>query len=144
MTPIFNSVAHDPKAGTYGDCMAACLSSLLDGAPVPHFLHDACEHDEMDRRVDDFFRPVNLAFIQQPVANIGKDEERVQNALNWCGGVLDPTRIHYMFGGVTAKGLGHWVIAQGSYVVHNPNPDSVIVAPYPDGWFWQGLIVRRT
>lgn len=39
MTPIKQTIMHDPKNGKYGNCLQACLASILDLTldNVPHF-----------------------------------------------------------------------------------------------------------
>ncbi len=45
MTPVLCRVKTDSAVNTYGDCLRACICSLLhlDPQDVPHFFEDGCE-----------------------------------------------------------------------------------------------------
>jgi len=51
MTPVFCTVKQDPENGLYGDCVRACVASILDmkSEDVPHFYHDGDGDAAFDR-----------------------------------------------------------------------------------------------
>lgn len=69
MTPRDMTTIHDPEAGTFGDCSRAVIASLLGLTcdEVPHFLADGTKDgNEFCRRINDWLRPRNLAFVMMP------------------------------------------------------------------------------
>lgn len=69
MKPRDMTTIHDPASGTFGDCSRAVIASLLemDCDEVPHFLWDGCKDgNEFCRRINDWLRPMNLAFVTMP------------------------------------------------------------------------------
>ena len=136
---IFSStIKHDPPHA-YGDCFSACLSTLLQ-EKVPHVLHDNCNAETSRQRLDEFLKPKGWAFVEFVVPG----NKGVSEALHWAGSFTNASEIHYMLAGVTPKGTGHYVICKREDVVHNPSPGVDIVEPFEDGYFWIGLIVKRT
>jgi len=135
--PVFNATKHNPPH-SYGDCFSACLSSILE-SPVPHVLHDGCNGEEKLRRLDAFLRPLSLAYLELPIKVWTTDE-----FLDWAGYITAESRLHYTFLGITESGEGHYVVCHQNEIVHNPNPKAVIVRPFDDGYFWLGVLARRT
>jgi len=67
--PCDMTTIHDPASGTFGDCSRAVIASLLemDCDEVPHFLWDGTQDgNEFCRRINDWLRPMNLAFVMMP------------------------------------------------------------------------------
>ena len=48
----FCTVRHNPPE-TYGDCMRACVSTLIGNNP-PHFFHDGCDGDTGANRLNEW------------------------------------------------------------------------------------------
>lgn len=138
MIPAHCRVKHDPDAGTYGDCVRACVASLLeyDTEAVPHFCHDNPDGTVAFDRLREWLKPHGLApFVMRlppdPLADV----------LAFLG--EDHPEVHYMLFGVTVEGGDHVVIAKGGKIVHNPAWFGCsIVAPASIG-FWQVVVLVR-
>ena len=66
MTPADQEFTHDPANGQHGDCMRACIASLLDLpiAAVPHFAQLAAEgKGEFWPDVTEFCRQYGYSFV---------------------------------------------------------------------------------
>lgn len=112
MIPVQCMVKHDPENGKYGDCLRACVASLLElpSENVPHFLYDGCEPEETYDRLRDWlfdeykFRPFFTGYdasmeaeaVMQFMANVNPD-------------------IHYL---LFAK--GHVVVCLNDKIAHDP------------------------
>lgn len=110
MIPVDQSVLHDPENGQWGDCMRACIASLLclSIAEVPHFFEGGCGSGEFDRRVGDFLAQHGLIELTIPVEAARR---------------LHYTRdVYHMMYGYTERGTFHAVVALNGHVVHDPHP----------------------
>lgn len=106
---------------------------------VPHVLHDNCDAETARQRLDEWLEPRGWAFVEFVIpGDIG-----LPDVLHWAGHFTKSSRIHYILNGCTVKGTGHYVIGRGEEIVHNPSPGVDIVAPFEDGYYWIGLIVKR-
>ncbi len=115
MTPVICQVKHDPENGTYGDCVRACIASLMDMDPpdVPHFYHDNCDGVTGIGRVREWLNGKGYHLM---ITGIG-GEISLENVLSGMG-ELNPD-VHYMLQGRTSE-ADHVVICKGGEVVHNP------------------------
>lgn len=127
---------HNPPH-SYGDCFAACLSTLV-GTKAPHVLHDGCDHGEAMTRLNRWLQPRGLAYVEYPLA-----VPSVMDALAMAHYLTRYSGIHYMLMGLNEKGNGHWVVGLGDKIDHNPTQGSEIINPHDDGVFWIGLVVNR-
>lgn len=140
MTPAFCRVKHDPDAGTYGDCLRACVASLLDldAEKVPHFYHDNCDPYEGNRRLREFLRPLGFApwFI-------GFDGSITLAELLELMGEQNPDS-HYVLYGRDTSGGDHVVVCRGDKIVHNPAWFGCsLVGPTSTG-YWVTLVIARS
>lgn len=111
MTPTLCKVRHDPPH-TYGDCVRACVATILNRDDVPHFCHDDPTAEVMFDRLREYLKPLGLA---PWVVQYGPDPiELLLDTLNQ----LNPDAPFILFGNT---GTGdHAVVCQGGRVVHNP------------------------
>lgn len=136
MRYFYSRTKHDPP-NSYGDCFSACLSTLLQ-SKVPHVVHDNPTPDVARRRLDDFLKPLGLAYAEFVIPG----QLEFAEVLEWCAFFTAPANLHYILAGETVNG-GHYVIGREDQIVHNPSPGVEIVKPFDDGYYWIGLIVKR-
>jgi hypothetical protein len=93
---------HDPDNGVYGDCMRACIATLLSLPiqDVPHFLHD-CDYDKFDERVNEFLASRGLCLVDT---------------------LADATDFYHLIYGYTVRGTYHAVVGKNGNIVHDPHP----------------------
>lgn len=117
MTPQHCRVKHDPEQGTYGDCLRACIASLLDLAPesVPHFSHDGAVQDIVNDRMRAYLATHGLA----PWWSHYDPAETIDDLLSIVGD--NNPGIHYLLFGTTAGGEPHVVICKDAEMVWNPS-----------------------
>lgn len=139
MRPQPMLVTHDPEHQHFGDCARACIASVLDmdTHQVPHFYHDGIGENG-HQRMQGFLRNHGLCLVQVPMIAIQNDhtldlQEVLTVADYWTDGLS-----HYMLGGTSETGCGHFVIAKGDKVVHNPG-DADLIGPQDDGFWWIGI-----
>lgn len=139
MTPVFCQVKHGPENGSHGDCLRACVASVLDmtSESVPHFFHDGCEGDIAMERITAFLATLALSpfYCSYPGAWALQDileHHRQQN----------PTTTYILFGAVET-GEDHAVVCKGGEEVHNPSWIAAnIVGPGSTG-HWTLLVIAR-
>jgi hypothetical protein len=139
MQPVFCRVRHDPEAGTYGDCLRACVASILeiDAETVPHFFEDDCDGATGMDRLRKWLGTQGLApFAASFDASASLDEILGFQADQNPG-------VHYLLFGRT-EGGDHVVVAQGDKVVHNPEwYPSRLVAAGSHGYWTVMVLARR-
>lgn len=129
MTPVFCATTHNPPE-TYGDCLRACIASVLDkpSGEVPHFAHDGADPRVVLKRCREYLNTTgHTVFISQypPV-----DRSELFGMMS-----EDNPGVIYLLFGLVAEGGGHVVVCQGGRVVHNPALFGCwLVAPPPGGW----------
>ena len=140
MIPVHCRVKHDPEAGTYGDCLRACVASLLDVArpeDVPHFYEDNCSGEEGMARVATYLATVGYV----PFYTVYDGGNTLDGLLAFLG-EQNPTAHYILFGG-TIEGGDHVVIGYGGKIVHNPAwYGSSIVGPGSTG-VWVTMVLAR-
>lgn len=114
MIPHKSRVRHSPP-DTYGDCLRACVASVLDIDPpelVPHFFHDGCDADTAMTRLDFFLKEhkCRTFFIYFNGANSLETVLETMGATN--------PGIHYLLFGQSAA-ADHVVICLDNKVVHD-------------------------
>lgn len=126
---------------TPGDCMRACIASLLDIEPglVPHFAHDEPDGDTLWQRVREWLAPQGLAvwLMAYPgSATLGDVLTSV--------GHINPNTF-YMIGGWGGYG-DHIVIAINDHIVHDParGGGGLIRAGSNGYWLIAALSTNRT
>jgi len=113
MIAIDQQVIHDPENGKYGDCLRACIASILElpSSDVPHFYEDGNEKI-FDEKVSGFLGELGLALLNlnyfdlsiYPHATHGK------------------TGIYHILSGYTERGTYHAVVGLDGSIVHDPHP----------------------
>ncbi len=98
---VEQTILHDPEKKNYGNCMQACVASLLNIPlnDVPHFHHDGCDAVTFWDRVESFVE--GLGFV-----------------INW-GHQYDCLSIA---SGPTIRGTNHCVVVKEDKVIHDPHP----------------------
>jgi hypothetical protein len=113
MSPVDQTILHDPDNGQYGDCMRACIASLLEVPidQVPHFFEGGCESAVFDQRVADYLGRHGLIELSMP-AEVARRTHYTRECY------------HLMYG-YSARGTFHAVVALNGMVVHDPHPSKV-------------------
>lgn len=138
MIPVHCRVRHDPDAGTYGDCVRACVASILelDAEKVPHFYHDNCDTEIARRRIDEFLDGRGLCSFITGYDDVGGLGHVLQHME-----IMNPD-CYYMLFGQTAE-TGHVVVCKGGKVVHNPAWfPAPLVKPTESG-YWVVMVLAR-
>jgi hypothetical protein len=133
MTPVDQLVMHDPDNGRFGDCMRACIASLLDlpAEEVPHFLFDNCENDVFNKRLNDFLALHDLCYM----AFLPWDLQEHING-SGIGG-----EVYHIINGPSVRGPWWYaVVGCNGKVVHDPHPDRAGLA---EGEREFGFILKR-
>jgi hypothetical protein len=138
MVPVVCRVKHDPDAGTYGDCLRACVASImeLDAEDVPHFADgDPSGPDVFDQlrqwlNARDYF-----PFFMGLSGDISLSELLAQQ------GELHP-EIYYILTGNVGDG-DHCVVCKGGAIVHNPSWIASPLTGPPSNGFWNILVLMR-
>lgn len=140
MIPYICQVSTNPETGTSGDCMRACIASILEMEPiqVPHFYPTGVDgpagfaHMREWLEAHDYF-PFMLAFPPELSLEQALDCMRLNKA-------------HYILIGGTRYEDNHAVVCCGNKVVHNPAwvKTPIIQPASADGIMqWQILIIGR-
>lgn len=105
MRPVDKLVVHDPENGKYGDCMRACIASLmhLDTIEVPHFYENG---------PDDYYFKINTFLKNNNLKIIYTSHE----------GVIFYNDIYHLIFGKNPDGIPHACVAKNGKLVHDPNP----------------------
>jgi hypothetical protein len=149
MTPVDSLFKeHDPANGVFGDCLRACIASMMDlpAADVPHFYADGDKmrpQHEAWAELRRFLYEHGCAFVELPfdarARGLEPDEfvERIGETY-----FLD---VHWLLLGKSRRGFGHNVVCKGGRIVHDPTYGTPhgIAGPNDDGHYWAGWIVRR-
>lgn len=138
MKPVLCTVKHDPAAGTYGDCIRACIASILEltAEQVPHFAFDDPGGEVANQRIREFLASHRLApFWINYDGSISRDE------LLGMMGELNSGAV-FMLYGRTDSG-DHVVVCQGGEIVHDPSwYRSPLIGAGSHG-FWTVLVLGR-
>ncbi len=138
MTPQICLVQTNEKAGTFGDCMRACVASLLDldVNTVPHFAYDNCDGVELFNRVREFVGPHGYLPFQM-IVDGSHDLETVFSYMEKMN-----TGIHYMLF-CQSGGGDHVVICKNDRLVHDPAWIKYeITGPHSNG-YWCAMVLAR-
>jgi hypothetical protein len=133
--PVFMTIKHDPPH-SFGDCYRCCIASILEIDPViiphPGARGEAHWLEELPK-LDRWFKERGLYHFC--VKSALADLKDWQDALN--GG-------YYIMGGQSARGFGHFVVAQNYGMVHDPHPDGSGITPDPGDTYSLGFICIST
>jgi hypothetical protein len=136
MTPVFCRVKHDPKNGTYGDCLRASVASLLDIEPpelVPHFADGGASAELTHERLRTWALSQGLVPFIIAYAGEYPLEDVLQAMENSNPGIA------YLLFGRTSENP-HVVCCGKGKVIHDSAwVKSPIVAPTIDG-YWVVMI----
>jgi hypothetical protein len=140
MTPVLCRVKHDPEAGTYGDCVRACVASILDmdGDAVPHFFHDNCSGEVANVRMRDWLRTVGYSpfFVNYPGEIPKRDLMSMMSDLN-------PDTYYILFGMVESGG-DHVVVCKGGHQVHNPAWFATAMTGPGSHGLWSVMVIAKS
>jgi hypothetical protein len=136
MKPEMCLVRHDPKNGTYGDCVRACIASIVEkpAKDVPHFFHDDPSGSIANDRIYDFLDDIGYRpFWAHYDGSIEFKE------LMYTMSVQNEGAIYILFHSNSSG--GHCVVCEGGEVVHNPAwYRQEITGPNENG-FWSVLVI---
>lgn len=135
MTPVHCRVSHNPPH-TYGDCIRACVASILNLDPekVPHFIEDGCDGETVHARIRAWLGERNLA----PFWTHFDGSIPLEDILSLVG-EQNPTA-YYILYGATADG-DHVVVCRGGEVVHNPAWYRIPFVGSPSWGCWTILVI---
>lgn len=124
------TVMRSVEAGTVGDCLRACIASLLElkASDVPHFTQQQIESAKLDvwAIVDDWLAQRGLALVIVKIS--GAPEPQI------------PRGVHYIGIGPSPRGMvQHAVIYSDGAMVHDPHPSRAGIETLDR----IGLLVRR-
>lgn len=116
MIPVHCTVKHDPEAGTYGDCLRACIASVvgLSSDKVPHFFDDNCDVETANARV----RHWMTTYLYAPFWVSFPGDMPLTELQNMMA-VLNPDVYYILY--CSCGGGDHVVICKGDKIVHNPS-----------------------
>jgi hypothetical protein len=129
MTPVDQEFVHEPERNQHGDCMRACIASLLDLSreEVPNFAQlDAEGKGNYWLLLAEFCRDHGCAFVT------------LQGCFVWSEDV-----IYHVLSGPSprAKGGHHAVIGRNGQFFFDPHPSRSGLAGEPSEWKFH-LLVR--
>ena len=134
MIPYKNTVKHDPKNGTYGDCHRACFCTILgiDPKHVPHFYErgDAAPPEEAREAIERFLEGRGL--VQGHVI-FAAAAISLEDVLRTTGALMPGVPL--ILGGRSSIGCGHSVVVLNGEIFNDPT-GSGIVGPLKDGNYW--------
>lgn len=138
MIPAMCRVSHKPDERQYGDCVRACIATILelDTEAVPHFAHDDPDGITLANRVRSYLMPSHTIYA---VAYPG--DTTMAELLEYIG-EQNPGATYMLFGG-TVDGGNHVVVCQDAKVAHNPAwYGCSLIGPGDSGW-WVVWVVAR-
>ncbi len=124
MTPEICHVKNDPPH-TYGDCLRACVASLLDMSfkDVPHFVEDGCEPEITYERLRNWLSNYMLV----PMFNGYAASETPDDVLHFMG-ETNPGVYYILFS------ADHAVVCCNDQIVHDPAWVRARLVPPSDMW----------
>jgi hypothetical protein len=138
MTPTHCITKHNPPH-TYGDCMRACVATILDmpTADLPNFADGGVDADSAFAEMRRWLLLIGLA----PFITAYPGEHSMADLLEMQG-ALNPSSIYVLFGS-TNSGGDHCVVCEGGSIVHNPAWYGCdLIGPMSNGT-WQLLVLGR-
>lgn len=109
-------VKHDPENGTYGDCLRACVATMLglQADDVPHFAHDGAIADIVNERMREFLATRGLAPWWSHYDPDLSREELLETLSESGPGVA------FLLFGRTGDDGDHVIVCRDGKVVHDP------------------------
>ena len=133
MKPVDQQVLHDPDNGKYGDCMRACIASLLElpAEEVPHFFKTGNDND-FDDKLDQYLRWQGYSLLDITYFEFGRYQ-----------GIRGETDIHHIISGYTERGTYHATVGHRGKVVHDPHPSKAGLSSDKEDWIFSFLIKTK-
>lgn len=105
MKPVDQEFLHKPEEGSVGDCLRACLASVLELpiADVPHFAKLYPTAPECWCEVFDWLEDRGHEYVYVGLINLDRDR-------------------FYIASGPSPRSGRHAVVCKGSEVIHDPHP----------------------
>lgn len=136
MIPVHCRVKHDPENGKYGDCVRACIASILelDAEKVPHFYDAGRTGEEAIPLIRDWLATMDLAaFFSSYPGEIPLDDLLAfQEAQN-------PQCIYMLFGS-TVSG-DHVAIYEGGKFIHDAAWYRLPLIGPPSNGMWSIMVI---
>ncbi|KAF0135481.1 MAG: Uncharacterized protein FD152_1322 [Xanthobacteraceae bacterium] len=133
MTPVFQTIRHDPENGAYGDCHRAAIASALNLAidAVPHFHNGFRTPAEAQVEERTFLASIGIIPIYVAFPGETALADVLITIKHTSPGVCG------LLGGKSPRGYGHSVVIADGEIVHDPHPDGGgIVAPFDEDGLW--------
>lgn len=135
MIPVMCMVKDDHEKGVYGDCVRACIASILElgASDVPHFFEQPdASHLEMQ---------LWLRARGEIVAMVPVPGDLTLQGLTEFMAVTYPNQCYMLW--CTSAGGDHAIVADATGIVHNPAWfKSPIDGPHSSG-FWLVWIIAK-
>ena len=115
MKPTDQEFLHDPAAGVFGDCMRACIASVLElpREDVPHFLATNPGENECERAINTWLAQHGLYLFTVSYDSFLSYLE--------CNPGLNI--YHLIYGPSPRSGVGlHAVVGRNGEIAHDPHP----------------------
>lgn len=137
MKPVHCRVLHDPENGKYGDCLRACIASLLelDADDVPHFHHDDPGGEEANRRMYEFLEGRGYVPFWS-FFDGGASLDEILNAMQ-----VHNFDVYYLLYHKTMSEMDHVVICKGGVVDFNPAWYPTTVAGPNSSGAWGVMVI---
>lgn len=139
MIPANCLVPHKPDEGKYGDCLRACIATMLslDSEDVPHFYHDGCDGDTGHARMVEYLASQGLVVVVLSGGESGTRDEIVTQF-----GTANPNAPYMLFGGMPGGG-DHVVVCKGGAVFHDPAWIKVMMSGPTSQGVWLIMVLVR-
>ena len=133
MEKIWNTVAHNPNNGLYGDCHRVCYAMNLGLTPseVPHFYEDG----EASAEIGSELQTVFLASRGLVRANIPYPGEMSVEHLLAALSLACPG-VPMILSGTSNGNCGHSVVTIDGEIHHDPSGSGIVGPCLEDGFYW--------
>lgn len=142
MTPVFCRIKHSPDDGTYGDCVRACVATILNyehnPEEVPHFAHDNAAPEIVNQRLREYLSSQHglAPWITHYDPTAPLDE--MLDVLSDSG--ID---VPFMLYGKTAYDTDHVVVCRNGKVAHDPAWYSTPLVKGGSQGSWQVVVFAK-
>lgn len=141
MTPVFCRVKHSPDDGLYGDCLRACVATILNyehnPEAVPHFAHDGATPDIVHERLCEYLSSQHglSPWVIHYDPTVSLEEMLDVLAVN--------ADVPFLLYGRTAYDTDHVVVCQNGKVAHDPAWYSVPLVKGGVQGSWQVVVFAK-
>lgn len=138
MTPVVCRVKHDPDNGSYGDCMRACIASLLDldAEAVPHFADNGVNGETALQAMREFLAMHGYVPFMMYADGVAPLEDVFEFMAAKNPGV------HYVLF-CNAGGADHVVICKDDKKVHDPSWYPLRIDGPNSGGYWAAMVLAK-